>query len=66
MKAVAYVRVSDASQIEGHSLDAQERLFKELCKNRGWEPFRSTVKKVNRPTSMPSPAARSSGNFLMM
>src|SRR5271157_5762474 len=40
MKAVAYVRVSDASQIEGHSLDAQERLFKELCKNRGWEPVR--------------------------
>ena len=39
MKAVAYVRVSDASQIEGHSLDAQERLFNELCKNRGWEPF---------------------------
>src|SRR5271157_5914450 len=40
MKAVAYVRVSDASQIEGHSLDAQERLFQELCKNRGWEPIR--------------------------
>jgi DNA invertase Pin-like site-specific DNA recombinase len=39
MKAVAYVRVSDASQIEGHSLDAQERLFNELCKNRGWEPL---------------------------
>src|SRR5271157_4418023 len=40
MKAVAYVRVSDASQIEGHSLDAQERLFRELCKNRGWEPVK--------------------------
>jgi len=39
MKAVAYVRVSDASRIEGHSLDAQERLFHELCKNRGWEPL---------------------------
>ncbi|MDP2954273.1 MAG: recombinase family protein, partial [Chloroflexota bacterium] len=25
---------------EGHSLDAQERLFRELCKNRGWEPVR--------------------------
>ena len=24
----------------GHSLDAQERLFLELCKNRGWEPVR--------------------------
>ena len=40
MRAVAYIRVSDMSQIEGHSLDAQERLFIELCKNRGWEPVR--------------------------
>jgi len=40
LRAVAYIRVSDVSQIEGHSLDAQERLFKELCKNRGWEPVR--------------------------
>ena len=37
MKAVGYLRVSDPSQVEGHSLDAQERLFHELCKNRGWE-----------------------------
>jgi len=40
VRAVGYVRVSDVSQVEGHSLDAQERLFKELCKNRGWEPVR--------------------------
>jgi DNA invertase Pin-like site-specific DNA recombinase len=40
MRAAAYIRVSDVSQIEGHSLDAQERLFIELCKNRGWEPVR--------------------------
>ena len=39
MNAVAYIRVSDASQVEGHSLDAQERLFRELCKNKGWEPL---------------------------
>jgi site-specific DNA recombinase len=38
MRAVGYIRVSDASQIDGHSLDAQERLFRELCKNRNWEP----------------------------
>jgi len=38
MRAGAYIRVSDTSQIEGHSLDAQERLFRELCKSRGWEP----------------------------
>ena len=38
MRAVAYIRVSSASQVDGHSLDAQERLFRELCKNRKWEP----------------------------
>ena len=37
MRAVAYLRVSTGSQVEGHSLDAQERLFRELCKNRNWE-----------------------------
>ena len=40
MRAVAYLRVSSLSQVDGHSLDAQERLFKEACKNRGWEPVR--------------------------
>ena len=39
-RAVAYVRVSSLSQVDGHSLDAQERLFGELCKNRGWTPVR--------------------------
>jgi site-specific DNA recombinase len=39
-KVVAYLRVSSASQVEGHSLDAQERLFYETCKNRGWQPLR--------------------------
>ena len=40
MRAVGYIRVSDPSQVEGHSLDAQERLYRELCKSRGWEPVR--------------------------
>lgn len=40
MRAVAYVRVSSLSQVDGHSLDAQERLFKELCKTRKWEAVR--------------------------
>ncbi|MFC2070405.1 recombinase family protein, partial [Chloroflexota bacterium] len=40
MRVVAYLRVSSLSQVEGHSLDAQERLFYELCKNRTWEPVR--------------------------
>ncbi len=37
MRAVGYIRVSDLSQVDGHSLDAQDRLFRELCKSRGWE-----------------------------
>ena len=37
-KAAAYIRVSDLSQVDGHSLDAQERQFRELCLNRGWDP----------------------------
>ena len=37
MRAVAYIRVSDASQVDGHSLNAQERLFHQLCKTKGWE-----------------------------
>ena len=40
IRAVAYIRVSSVSQIDGHSLDAQERLFYELCKNKEWEPIR--------------------------
>ena len=41
MRAVDYIRVSEPSQVEGHSLDAQERLFHELCKSRGWVPGRT-------------------------
>ena len=40
MKAVANIQVSRQEQVNGHSLDAQERLFLELCKNRGGEPER--------------------------
>ncbi len=40
MRAANYIRVSDASQVDGHSLDAQERLFRQLCETRGWEPVR--------------------------
>lgn len=38
MKAVAYIRVSTQDQVDGHSLAAQERLFRELCRGRGWDP----------------------------
>ena len=36
-RAVVYIRVSNVDQVAGHSLGAQERLFHELCKSRGWE-----------------------------
>src|ERR671918_2745060 len=39
MRAVAYIRVSDPSQLEGYSLDTQERLFLQHCKNKGWTPL---------------------------
>ena len=38
MRAAAYLRVSNTSQVEGHSLDAQERLYIKLCKSKGWVP----------------------------
>ena len=40
MREVAYLRVSSQGQVEGRSLDAQARLFHELCKNRDWEAVR--------------------------
>jgi site-specific DNA recombinase len=39
VRAVAYIRVSDLSQVEGYSLDAQERLFLQHCKVKGWTPL---------------------------
>ena len=39
-RAVAYLRVSNLSQVDGHSLDAQDRLFHQLCDNRGWGAIR--------------------------
>ena len=66
MRAVAYIRVSSLSQVEGHSLDAQERLFYELCKNRGWEPvsiYREEGKSAHVEAIARRPVFR---NFWMM
>ncbi|MFQ6029709.1 MAG: recombinase family protein, partial [Dehalococcoidia bacterium] len=57
MRAVAYIRVSDSSQVEGHSLDAQERLFHELCKSREWIPGR-TYREEGRSAKSDSVAKR--------
>ena len=40
MRAVAYIRVSSLDQVDGNSLDAQDRLFHKLRKSRGWEPVK--------------------------
>ena len=37
MRAVAYTRVSSLSQVDGYSLDAQERSYKDYCRSKGWE-----------------------------
>ena len=37
MKAAAYIRVSSVDQVDGHSLEAQERAIGEYCRSRGWE-----------------------------
>jgi hypothetical protein len=37
MKATAYIRVSNTEQVDGHSLEAQERAIGEYCRTRGWE-----------------------------
>ena len=36
VRAVAYIRVSDLSQVDDHSLDAQERAIAESCLDKGW------------------------------
>ena len=38
MRAAAYIRVSDLSQVEGYSLEAQDRASKEYCQKREWTP----------------------------
>ena len=38
MIAVAYIRVSSESQVDGHSLKAQERAFYQYCESKGWIP----------------------------
>lgn len=40
MRAVGYVRVSSAEQVEGYSLAAQERAIGEACQARGYELVR--------------------------
>ena len=61
MRAVGYIRVSSMEQVDGHSLDAQERLFQELCTNRDWEPigvYRDEGKSAHNDAIAKRPAFR--------
>ncbi len=40
MRAVAYLRVSSTSQVEGYSLAGQERQFFDTCRNHSWQAIR--------------------------
>lgn len=61
MRAVAYPRVSGAEQVEGHSLDAQERFFAEYCEDRGWDQtaiYREEGKSAHSDSISRRPALR--------
>ena len=38
MQAALYARVSTEEQVDGYSLDAQRRAFREYCKSKNWTP----------------------------
>ena len=43
MRAALYARVSDEEQVEGYSLDAQSRAFRDYAKCQGWDTYRESV-----------------------
>ena len=57
MRVVAYIRVSSQDQVHGHPLDAQARLFYELCINRGWEPGIGKTRTAFSMLQSPEPTA---------
>src|SRR4051794_37531215 len=56
MRSVIYIRVSDKSQVDGYSLEDQERACREYAQARGWtvlqvyaDEGRSAYRDVRRP-----------------
>ncbi len=43
MRAALYARVSDEEQVEGYSLDAQRRAFRDYAKNQDWDTYHEYV-----------------------
>ena len=49
MKAALYARVSDEEQVEGYSLDAQRRAFRDYAKGQGWDTYHEYVEEGVQP-----------------
>jgi site-specific DNA recombinase len=43
LRAALYARVSTEEQVEGYSLDAQRRAFRQFCEQKGWQAYREYV-----------------------
>jgi DNA invertase Pin-like site-specific DNA recombinase len=43
MRAALYARVSSEEQVEGYSIDAQRRAFRQFCETRQWVPSREYI-----------------------
>jgi DNA invertase Pin-like site-specific DNA recombinase len=43
MRASLYARVSSEEQVEGYSIDAQTRAFRQLCADKGWDIYREYI-----------------------
>lgn len=61
MRAVGYLRVSSESQVDGHSLAAQERQFNDFINSREWQPagiYREAGKSAHSESIKHRPAFR--------
>ena len=47
MRAALYARVSDEEQVEGYSLDAQRRAFRDYAEDQGWDTYHEYVEEVS-------------------
>lgn len=43
MRAALYARVSSEEQVEGYSIDAQRRAFRQLCVEKNWTIYREYI-----------------------
>jgi site-specific DNA recombinase len=43
LRAALYARVSTEEQVEGYSLDAQRRAFRQFCEQKGWHVYREYI-----------------------